>query len=135
MPALTNPRHERFVLELAAGKSADEAYQLAGFKANRGNATTLKAKQSISKRLAELQERAARRTEITIERLTEMLLEDRSFAREQGQAGAAVNATEKLGKLHGLFIERAETTNTSYVVSGEPIDDVEQWAEQYAPKH
>lgn len=30
MPALDNPRHERFAQELAKGKTADEAYQTAG---------------------------------------------------------------------------------------------------------
>jgi len=30
MPALGNPRHERFAQELAKGKTADEAYEIAG---------------------------------------------------------------------------------------------------------
>ena len=32
MPTLQNPRHERFAQELAAGKTADAAYVLAGYK-------------------------------------------------------------------------------------------------------
>ena len=32
MPALTNPKHERFAQELAKGKPAYEAYVLAGHK-------------------------------------------------------------------------------------------------------
>lgn len=51
MPVLKNARHEAFAQELAKGKTADEAYKLAGFKPNRGNAATLKQKQSISKRV------------------------------------------------------------------------------------
>jgi phage terminase small subunit len=35
MPVLSNPKHERFAQELAKGKTADEAYQLAGCKPNR----------------------------------------------------------------------------------------------------
>lgn len=54
MPILTNARHERFAQELAKGATADEAYQLAGYSANRGNASTLKAKQIISDRVAEI---------------------------------------------------------------------------------
>lgn len=54
MPVLKNARHERFAQELAKGKTADEAYQLAGFKANRGNAATLKRGEHISKRVAEI---------------------------------------------------------------------------------
>lgn len=62
MPALPNPRHEAFAQALASGKTADEAYQVAGYSPNRGNATTLKANQSISKRVAELVEAAASKT-------------------------------------------------------------------------
>ena len=54
VPVLDNQRHERFAQELAKGKTADEAYQLAGYKPNRGNATTPKANQSIAARVAEL---------------------------------------------------------------------------------
>ncbi|MDI4239580.1 hypothetical protein OZ411_43140 [Bradyrhizobium sp. Arg237L] len=39
MRVLTNTKQERFAQELAKGKIADEAYQLAGCKPNRGNAT------------------------------------------------------------------------------------------------
>lgn len=62
---LKNQRHERYAQELAKGKSADEAYQLAGFKENRGNASRLKSNESIMKRVAEIQGRAAERAEIT----------------------------------------------------------------------
>jgi phage terminase small subunit len=57
MPILTNPRHERFAQALAQGKTADEAYVLAGYAANRGNSATLKKKQIIQNRLSELLER------------------------------------------------------------------------------
>lgn len=45
--------------------TADAAYAAAGFKANRGNAATLKANKSIVDRVAELQSGAAERAEIT----------------------------------------------------------------------
>lgn len=67
MPVLGNSRHERFAQELANGKTSDEAYVLAGFKANRGNATRLKANDSVMKRVAELKASAAERAEITRE--------------------------------------------------------------------
>jgi phage terminase small subunit len=38
MPILENPKHERLAQEHAKGKAADEAYQLAGYTENRGNA-------------------------------------------------------------------------------------------------
>lgn len=74
MPVLTNARHERFAQELAKGKTADEAYALAGFKPNRGNAATLKANQSISDRVAELIGRGVERAEIDIARVLKELV-------------------------------------------------------------
>lgn len=73
MPTLSNPKHELFAQELAKGKTADEAYQLAGYKPNRGNAATLKANQNISDRVAEILERAATRVEITQAKVLEEL--------------------------------------------------------------
>lgn len=54
MPVLSNPRHELFAQELAKGKTAEEAHGLAGYRANRGNASVLKQEQSIVDRVAEL---------------------------------------------------------------------------------
>ena len=54
MPFLANARHERFAQELAAGKTATEAYELAGFKPNRHNAATLAHKHHISDRTREI---------------------------------------------------------------------------------
>lgn len=54
MPALKNPKHERFAQELAKGKSATEAHKLAGYSFNRGNAATLKRNKQIAKRVEEL---------------------------------------------------------------------------------
>ena len=41
MPVLRNVRHENFAHELTKGKVAHEAYVLAGYRPNRGNATRL----------------------------------------------------------------------------------------------
>ena len=108
MPVLSNPKHERFAQELAKGKSANEAYVLAGYSENDGNAIRLKGNERIAARLSELLERSARKTEITVESLKDMLIEDRQLARELGQTAAAVSAVDKLGKLYGHMIERKE---------------------------
>lgn len=118
MPALENQRHELFAQALAKGKSADEAYAEAGYKPNRGNAATLKANQNVIARVSELQERMAYKSEITIERIEQMLIEDREFAREVKQAGAARAATETLAKLRGYMVERKE-------VRTGPLDEVQ----------
>jgi phage terminase small subunit len=74
MPALSNPRHERFAQGLAKGLSADEAYQEAGFTANRGNASRLKANESVEARVREILGKAEERAEIDIARTLKELV-------------------------------------------------------------
>jgi len=89
---LENPKWERFAQELASGKTADEAYRSAGYKENRGNASTLKAKQIISDRVAVLLERAASRVELTAQTVADNLL------RIAGKAEALGEASGRSGK-------------------------------------
>jgi phage terminase small subunit len=77
MPVLKNARHEKFAQGLASGKTADEAYELAGFKPNRGNASRLKSNENILKRIEEIKsivtERAIEKLAITKERIVDEL--------------------------------------------------------------
>ncbi|HEV7247950.1 MAG TPA: hypothetical protein VGN93_13280 [Shinella sp.] len=61
MPALSDPRHERFCLLRLAGKTIDAAYEEAGFKQNRSNAARLAAQPDIMARVKELNEFAAQK--------------------------------------------------------------------------
>lgn len=135
MPALTNNKHEIFARELAKGESQADAYKTAGYKPSEQHASRLASDGKVLARIAEIQQLAVIRTEITIDRITAMLLEDRELARSTKQSAAAVSATEKLGKLHGHFVDRTENVNTTYVVSSDPVDDAEQWAREHAPHH
>lgn len=56
---LKNARHEKFAQALASGETADAAYQIAGFKPNRGNAVRLKANENIEARVTELKAKVA----------------------------------------------------------------------------
>ena len=56
MPELQNQKHEIFAQQLARGKSASYAFKVAGFTPNRGNASRLKAHESIQRRLVEIKE-------------------------------------------------------------------------------
>ena len=69
MGPLTNQRHERFAQALAQGKTATEAYVLAGYKANDGNASRMKGNERISARVQEIVGRAAERAEVGLERV------------------------------------------------------------------
>lgn len=163
MTALSNPKHERFAQELAKGKSAEESYALAGFSPNRGNASVLKHKQNILDRVSEiLDEResihaqataeAIKATALTKAWVIETLMENVAKAMQakamtddegntigefQYQGSVANKALELLGKEIGMFVDRSinENVNTNYVVSGEPVDNVEDWEREHAPKH
>lgn len=108
MPVLKNAKHERFAVELSKGKAADEAYVIAGYKENRGNAATLKAKQYILSRVLELQSRAAEKAVVTIQDIATQLDEDRAFAKTCKSASAMVAATLGKAKVLGLVVDKSE---------------------------
>ncbi|WP_456637087.1 hypothetical protein [Bradyrhizobium sp. USDA 10063] len=127
MRSLRNPKHERFAQELAKGKTADEAYQLAGFKPNRGNAARLKANESIRARVNELQTRVAERvvekTAVTREWIINELVKNAAKSSQQSRAtdddgeevgefkyqGNVVNkALELIARIEGHMVDRKE---------------------------
>ncbi len=135
MPPLPNAKHERFAQELAKGKTADEAYQNAGYRANRGNAATLKANQSVADRVSELQERAAIRTEVTVASITDRLLAiaAKGEAKEDASMlGVARAALMDAAKLNGLVVDKSEQTAESVqrIISDKPQTD-EEWAKTH----
>ena len=144
MPTLSNPRHEAFAQALARGTSAAAAYIEAGYKANAGNACTLKSQQSISKRVLELQEEqiaihqqataeAAANAKVTIESLIAEAEAARVKAMaEKGGAAAAVSATTVKAKLAGMWRDKVDQHNTGtpayerierIIVERAPIED------------
>lgn len=118
MPILDNPRHERFAQALAKGKTSDEAYQLAGYAPNRGNASTLKAKQNIEARVSELLNRGAERAECTVASIINELEEARTLARGIEQPSPMVAASMGKAKVAGLLVEKTEHTGKD----GGPIE-------------
>lgn len=123
MPALKNARHEAFAQARAKGKSIDDAYVLAGFKANRGNAARLNAYESVAVRVAELQEKAAKKVEVTVESLAGELEEARALALAEKQPSAAVSATMGKAKLFGLGVENRRLSGSVQVtITAEKLD-------------
>jgi hypothetical protein len=129
MPTLRNQRQELFAQALAQGKTADAAYLAAGYKPNRGNASTLKAKQSIRNRVAEIQQGFDRHFIVTKQYIIDRLIEN---ARKSlghlpvkiGAVGAEVeqlvyepapaNAALRLAGLElGMFKEKAEVRHVT----------------------
>lgn len=106
MPPLGKPRQERFAQELAKGKPASAAYVAAGYKESRPAASRLSTNVNVMKRVAELQERAADRTLVTVEKLTDELEQARMLAMSSQTAAAAVSAIMGKAKLHGLDVNK-----------------------------
>lgn len=74
MRSLDNPRHERFAQELAKGKSADEAYESAGYQPSRKNAHRLKTNEDVQRRVEEILSHAAKKAGATVERTLEEMV-------------------------------------------------------------
>ena len=112
MPALSNAKHELFCQHLALGKTATEAYELAGYKPSRSNASVLRAKQSISDRLSEILQQSEKKVVQKIVHTRDGILaeleEARRFAIEWKQSGGAWQAAMAKAKILGLVIDRRE---------------------------
>lgn len=135
MPILPNSRHEQFAQALAKGKTADEAYALAGFKPDRGNASRLQQKDSIRQRVAELLE-----WEQTVERkATEKAIERLSITKERVLAELAKIGFSDIRKAirwksslveeddnpegGDVLVVKTIVTNNVELVSSDEIDD------------
>jgi phage terminase small subunit len=73
VPILSNSKHERFAQEVASGKSLSEAYVIAGYAKNDGNAVRLKGNEKVKRRIEEILAVGAEKAGVTVERvLTEL---------------------------------------------------------------
>jgi hypothetical protein len=113
MPVLSNPKHEYFAQGIAKGQTQLEAYEAAGYAPNETHASRLVSNGKVKARVAELLERAAIRTEITIAGLTERLirLADKGEAL-QDASGFQVSRASVMdaAKLNGLVVEKTDQT-------------------------
>ena len=73
MPVLPNAKHERFAQAIAKGKSASEAYVLAGYAENDSNAARLNGNERIRNRIEEILSRAAEKVAIDKAKVLEEL--------------------------------------------------------------
>jgi len=113
MAVLNNARHERFAQELAKGNSATRAYIAAGYaeKGAEPNSSRLISNDKVSSRVNELKTEAAKRTVLTIERLTNDLLRIADKGEKLAEApglSVARAAIMDAAKLNGLVVDKAE---------------------------
>lgn len=88
----------------AAYRSAYSAENMSDKTINE-KACRLFAGDKVRARVEALREGVAKRHELTVDGLIKQLFEDREFARAHEQPGAAVRATELLGKHLGMFTD------------------------------
>jgi len=109
MPILANQRHERFAQEVAQGKSAGEAYRLAGYCAANHSAETagprLLKNVQIQQRIVQLQQKVARKAEITLESLLREAAEIQTAATNAKQYAAANSALKQARTVRALRSE------------------------------
>ena len=112
MPSLKNARHERFAQQIAQGKSAVEAYRLAGYRAanKSGEAASSRLLRNVKvqQRVVELQQKVARKAEITLESLLQEAETQRKAALGAKQYAAANGALKLKAELSGHIIQRRE---------------------------
>jgi phage terminase small subunit len=115
MPVLKNPKHERFAQELAKGETAASAYLKAGYEADHKSAETagprLFRNVQVQGRVQELQERGAKRAEVTVASITERLIriaDKGEDLKEASGLSVARQAAMDAAKLHGLVVDKME---------------------------
>ena len=107
-------KQEAFARAYVETGNASEAYRRAYDAARMKpeaihvNASKLLADTKVALRVDALQAKHAKRHDITVDRITEMLLDDRTLARSNDQPAAAVSAAMGIAKLHGLIIDKSK---------------------------
>jgi predicted transcriptional regulator len=125
MTVLDDDRHERFAQGVVKGLTNGQAYLEAGFKSSNLSSASSQAHKMVKKhpeitdRISELQDEARRiildkHFSGSVEELAKLLLDDREFARQQKQAGAAVSASAQLMK---LFEKGAENVKGQHFIT------------------
>jgi hypothetical protein len=134
MPALDNAKHELFAQRLAEGRTADEAYQMAGYAENRGNAIRLKANERVASRVAELLTASAEQVGVTVADITRRLLAIATKAEGKDDAPMLSVARATLmdvAKLNGIAPDKLQLTGVLGVAnSAEPasLEELRRWA-------
>ena len=73
MAILKNAKHELFAQEIAKGATAAQAYVIAGYTKNDGNAIRLKGNEKIVARVEELMRASAEKAGVTVDRIVSEL--------------------------------------------------------------
>ncbi len=114
-PSGLTAKQERFCREYVIDLIATEAAKRAGYgeKAAHVQASRLLKNAKVAAYIAEFQQAAAKRNEVTVDTVVGMLLDSYDEAKKANQHGPAVRAAELLGKGFGMFIDRHQVDEVS----------------------
>jgi len=112
-PSKLTPKQEKFAQVYVQTGNASEAYRTA-YDVREGtkqeaiwvNACQTLSNAKVAQRVVELQDALQSKHEVTADTIAKELAEDREFAKDVGQAGAAVSATMGKAKLYGLITDK-----------------------------
>ena len=113
MPALRNPRHERAAQARARGKTQTKAYEEAGYKPHKQNASRLMTNDDFGRRVAEIQHEEQERLILSKKALIDAVLEnvEKALGRRPVKIG-------KAGEQREVFLYRGEVANNAIRLAG-----------------
>ena len=138
MPAIEdNPQWEKFAKLVAGGKSFRDAYKQAGYQDDAHNAARLTQHPTVKARIRELQDRQAKRLDVTVDHIYKKLEGNYRMAMKLKQPAAANSAVMGQAKLLGLIVDKSEVVSYRKPLR-EPSDvkrmSLEDWQKKFAPK-
>jgi len=116
--AKLTPKQEKFALVYVECANASEAYRQAYNSENMAQKTIWEsacrvlADHKVAAKVMEIQERAAERTLVTVEKLTARLAEVDEAAYADGQYSASNTAIMGQAKLNGLLVDKADVKHS-----------------------
>jgi hypothetical protein len=84
-------------------------------------------------RVAELQQKAANKHQITVDGMIERFAAAAQDAKNDKQHGAVVSAMTAMAKLAGLWVDQTANINGNYAISDKPLTE-EEWVEKHVRK-
>jgi hypothetical protein len=110
-----NPRMERFCFLIVKGEIQSTAYEQAGYSTRSkevaaANACNLLKIPKVQARIQELRGELVKRTMISLESLTDDLIDIRDKAIKAGSFGPAVQSVIAIARMHGFMVDKAELT-------------------------
>ena len=133
-------KQDRFCTEYIKCGVLSEAYRLA-YKADKMQADTIHKRAhelmnngKVAGRIERIREELNKRTEITIDSLTDELNDALKVAIDNGSAQAMVTAIMSKAKLHGLITDKSNV-KVDKTISPEPVSSIDSWLEEIINGH